>query len=53
MTIPSDHGFSTNKLFRGVSAEVLDLAVGIPEIVEIEAGALIFGEGDPPDCLYL
>jgi signal transduction histidine kinase len=53
MTISSDHGFGANKLFRGVSPEVLELAVGIPEIVEVEAGTLIFGEGDPPDCLYL
>lgn len=53
MTISSEHGFHTNKLFRGVPAEVLDLAVGIPEVVEFETGDLVFGEGDPADGMYL
>jgi signal transduction histidine kinase len=53
MTIPSEHGFRANKLFRGVPADVLHLAIEIPEVVEFDSGELIFGEGDPPDCMYL
>lgn len=45
--------FDTNRLFRGLPSEVLEMANGIPEMVSFEPEEVIFREGDTPDCMYL
>ena len=40
-------------LFKEISAEDLSYVAGIAEETEVNAGTLIFGEGEYGDCLYI
>jgi len=45
--------FSENRLFEGLDAEVLKKITPKIGVLQVEAGGVIFREGDPGDSLYL
>ena len=45
--------FDTNRLFRDISGNLLEMASAIPEVASFEDEEVIFREGDLPDAMYL